>query len=100
MKLGLAPYFIGKTLSLKYLQNIFSSIGLTIVDITTIFHYPHPDMLVRGCESIVHRICGDRLNNFIRQVFTSLELLENRRTRFITGRYIALKAVKKMGNDS
>ena len=99
MKLGLAPYFIGRTFSLKQLHKILSSLDLTPVDSTAIFHYPHPDILIRGCESIIHRICGARLNNFMRRLFTSLERLEKRRTRFITGRYIALKAIKTVNGS-
>jgi hypothetical protein len=94
MKLGLSPYFIGRTLSLKQLRKIIGPLGMTVESSTTIFHYPHPDGFVRGIESIVHRICGDRLNNFMRKVFASLESLENRRTRFLTGRYLAVKAIK------
>jgi SAM-dependent methyltransferase len=95
MWLGLTPYFVGKTLSLNRLKSILESLNLTIEDSTTIFHYPHPDIIIRGCESFIHRICGDRLNNVIRWVFTTLERLENRKTKFITGRYIAVKAVKQ-----
>jgi SAM-dependent methyltransferase len=94
MWLGLTPYFIGKTLSLNRLRNILESLGLGIEDSTAIFHYPHPDILVRRCETLIHKICGDKLDNFMRWVFALLENLENRRTKFITGRYIALKATK------
>ena len=95
MKLGLAPYFIGRTLSLKQLQNIFNRLYLNIEDRTAIFHYPHPDILIRGLESVIHRICGDRLNNFMRSLLILLESLEKRRISYITGRYIAVKAIKQ-----
>lgn len=47
MKLGLAPYFIGRTLSLSRLRRALKEIGLTVEANTAILHYPHPDGLVR-----------------------------------------------------
>jgi SAM-dependent methyltransferase len=95
MWLGLTPYFVGRTLSLKKLKRVLGSLNLDVEDSTAIFHYPHPDMAVRGLESLIHRICGDRLNNVMRWIFASLERLEKRRTKYLTGRYIALRAIKQ-----
>ncbi len=95
MRLGLAPYFIGKTLSLDQSKSIIESLGLALEDSTAIFHCPHPDGLIRGLESITHIIFGDKLNSIMKGIFSELESLENTKIKLITGRYLALKAIKR-----
>lgn len=94
MRLGLAPYFIGRTLSLASLHRALRKIGFSVEESTAIFHYPHPDCLVRLIESLVHRLGRGKLDNAIRKVLDLSDRLETKRTRYQTGRYIAVKAVK------
>jgi len=95
MRLGLSPYFIGRTLSLKKLRQNLEEIGFDVADCTAIFHYPHPDGLVRGLERSLRKLSRGRLDNAIRKALALLDKLEGKRTRYLTGRYIAVKAVKR-----
>ena len=95
MKLGLAPYFIGKTLSISQLKRTLERIGLHVEETTALFHYPHPDTLVRWLEHTLRKISAKKLDNAIRKTLTRLDRLEQRRTKYLTGRYIAVKAVKR-----
>jgi SAM-dependent methyltransferase len=95
MKLGLSPYFIGRTLSLTKLRRILGGIGLSVEESTAILHYPHPDGLVRWLEHFLRRLSRGRLDNAIRKGLALLERLEGKRTRYLTGRYLAVKAVKR-----
>ena len=95
MRLGLSPYFIGRTLSLKKLTQNLEEIGFDVADCTAIFHYPHPDGLVRGLERSLRKLSRGRLDNAIRKALALLDKLEGKRTRYLTGRYIAVKAVKR-----
>ena len=95
MKLGLAPYFIGRTLSRTKLQNTLDEIGLDVEEMTTIFHYPHPDGLVRWLERSIRKLGGGKFDNAIRGGLALLDRLETKRTKYLTGRYIAIKAVKR-----
>jgi SAM-dependent methyltransferase len=94
MKLGLAPYFIGKTLSLKELVYALSESGFAIKETTAIFHYPHPDVLTRGLETFLSWIGKGKLDSTIKKSLVLLDRLEHKKTRYLTGRYIAVKAVK------
>jgi SAM-dependent methyltransferase len=94
MRLGLSPYFIGRTLSLVKLRQALEELGLKVTESTAIFHYPHPDRLVRGLERFLRRLGGGRFDNAIRKCLHSLDQLEKKPTRYLTGRYIAVKAVK------
>jgi len=95
MRLRLSPYFIGKTLSLARLRNVMEEIGLSVEASTAIFHYPHPDGLVRWLELSLRRVSKGKLDNTIRKTLASLEQLEGRKAKHLTGRYLAVKAVKR-----
>ena len=95
MRLGLAPYFIGKTLSHSRLRGTLEDLGFSVDEITAIFHCPHPDAMVRWCETLLRRLSCGRLDGAIRRALVLLEKLGSVRTRYLTGRYIAVKAVKQ-----
>jgi len=95
MRLHLSPYFIGRTLSFARLRNILEEIGLTVEERIAILHYPHPDGLVRWLESSLRRVSKGRLDNTIRKTLAYSNRLEGKRTRYLTGRYLAVKAVKE-----
>lgn len=95
MRLGLAPYFIGRTLSLSKLRNTLEEIGFNVEESTAIFHYPHPDRLVRWLEHSLRKLSRGRLDNAITKGLFSLDRLEGKGTRYFTGRYIAVRAVKR-----
>ena len=95
MRLKLAPYFIGKTLSHTRLGHTIEEIGLAVEESTVIFHYPHPDILVRWLESTLRKLGKGKFDNAIRKSLTLLDRLEGSRTKYLTGRYIAVKAVKQ-----
>ena len=95
MWLGLSPYFIGKTLSRAKLKHTLENIGLIVEESTAIFHYPHPDGLVRLIEICLRKISRGKLDSVIKKGLVFLNRLEKKRTRYLTGRYIAVKAVKR-----
>ncbi len=95
MRLGLAPYFIGKTLSPTELRRTLEETGFAVEESTAIFHCPHPDILVRWLEGTLHKLGRGKFDNAIRKGLASLESLGEKRTKFLTGRYIAVKAVKR-----
>jgi len=95
MKLGLAPYFIGRTLSLSHLRRSLTEIGLVVEENTAILHYPHPDGLVRWLERSLRSLSRGKLDNTIRKGLACLNRLEGSKIKYLTGRYVAIKAVKR-----
>ncbi len=94
MKLGLSPYLIGRTLSLPRLRRTLAEIGLDVEENTAILHYPHPDGLVRWLERSLRKLSRGRLDNAIRKGLACLNRLEGSKIKYLTGRYVAIKAVK------
>jgi SAM-dependent methyltransferase len=95
MKLGLSPYFIGRTMSRDRIAAVLNEDGIDVKESTAILHYPHPDGLVRWLEHCLHTLGRGRLDNTMLRAFAGLEKLEGKRTRYLTGRYLAIKAVKR-----
>ncbi len=94
MKLGVTPYHVGRTMSRAKIRSVLESAGMRVERETAIFHYPHPDGIVRLSEKCLRQLSGRRLDGFISNSLKRLDGLETKRTRFLTGRYLALKAIK------
>lgn len=94
MLMGLSPYFIGRTLSLRRIKQVLAKSGIAVLESTAILHYPHPDGWVRWLEKNLHILSRGRLDGWILNIFERMERLEQSRARFLTGRYLAVKAVK------
>ncbi|UCH51621.1 MAG: methyltransferase domain-containing protein [Chloroflexota bacterium] len=95
MWLKLSPYFIGRTLALSKLKHVLEEIGLNVEESTAILHYPHPDGLVRWLEHSLRKLGRGKFDNAISRTLACLEGMEKRRIKYLTGRYIAVKAVKR-----
>ncbi len=91
MRLRLAPYYVGVTVSARRLDEVLGLLGLTVVHRTAILHYPHPDGAVRLCERCARTL---RLGGLAARVFSAAEQLRGTRIRYLTGRYLAVDAVK------
>ncbi len=94
MRLGLAPYYVGATLSRRQLATAFGEFGLRMERETAILHYPHPDGLVRGMETLMRRLGRGHLDRLVEHAFHLSERLQNSRMRYRTGRYLAVSGVK------
>jgi len=90
--LGLAPYFTGKTYSIRELKHVLESIGFRVEDATAIIHSPR--FLTVRIVRLLHRLNAKRFDPVIRKGLTFLDKLEQRRTKYLTGLYVAVKAVK------
>ena len=93
IRLGLAPFFIGKTYSIKELQSVLKAIGFRVEETTAIVHQPM--FFLKRIIRLLHRISPGRFDPTIKKLLVSLDTLEKRRTRYLTGIYIAAKAVKE-----
>jgi SAM-dependent methyltransferase len=92
IQLGLAPFFIGKTYSMKGLKQALEKTGLCVKDSTTIMH--NPRFFTKMAVAIIRHLGGDWGSRQIRNLLDFFDSLEKRRTRFLTAQFIAVKAVK------
>ena len=89
------PFFLGHTLSLWQLTGTLDRIGYRVTDRTAILHglENHSSALMQAAR----RLGGWPLHRAIRRIFAILERLEATPMRFLTGAFIAVRAIKPNG---
>ena len=90
--LGLAPFFIGKTYSIRELKQALAKTGLCVKDNTAIIH--NPRLVTKIIIALLRRIAPTRSTLWIRRLLNLLDSLENRKIKYLTAQFIAAKAVK------
>ncbi len=90
--LGLAPFFIGKAYSVRELRRIVEGVGFRIEDATAIIHRPWFSSIL--IARLLRRLDNRRFDPKIRKALAFSDSLEKRKTKYLTGLYIAVKAVK------
>jgi SAM-dependent methyltransferase len=89
-KMGIVPYYVGKTLGHEDLNSRLKSMGLSVSDVTAVAHAPRAPAIwaVKLSEFVGWK------TDWIQRALNAFETLENLPTRFFTGYYVALRAVK------
>jgi SAM-dependent methyltransferase len=92
-KLKLSWFYIGETLTMSQLINEVSAAGMQVTDHTAILHNPRffAKVIVRACR----KLSRNKMDGRLRKWLASMDQQENRRTKYLTGQFIALKALKK-----
>lgn len=92
--LGLAPFFIGRTYTIKELKQALDRVGLYVINSTAIIH--NPRFFTKKVINFLRKVETTRFNYWIRRGLVFLDSLENRKTRYLTAQFIAAKAVKPL----
>jgi ubiquinone/menaquinone biosynthesis C-methylase UbiE len=92
MLLGLAPFFIGKTYSIKELESVLKGVGFRVEAATAIIHQPM--FFLKLFVRCLHGLSAGRFDPLIKKLLASQDNLEKKRTKYLTGLYVAVKAVK------
>jgi SAM-dependent methyltransferase len=90
--LGLAPYFIGRTYSMKELKQALENTGLCVQAQRALVH--NPRFFTKAIVAMIRRQRGAKGSAQIRKMLKFLDSLEKRKTRFLTAQFIAARAVK------
>jgi len=90
--LGLAPCFQGKTYSIEELKPVLQDLGFSVEDTTAIIHQPM--FFLKMTVRVLHKLSAKKFDPLIKKILVLLDTLEKRRTKYLTGLYIAVKAVK------
>lgn len=93
ISLGLAPYYSGKTYSVRRLKRTLVENGFDVKDATAVIH--NPRLITRGIVGFLHRLDAGRFDPWIEKGLAFLDTLEDKRTKYLTGLYVAVKAVKR-----
>jgi len=91
--LGVIPFYMGATLSRPALVRVLESVGFRVCESTAIAHAPRIFAIRVG--RILDRRGGKRVSGWFRKLLRLFERLEGLPTRYVTGCYVAVKAVKR-----
>ncbi len=92
IRFGLSSIFLGKTYSIKELKQALTIVGLNVVDSTAIIH--NPRFITWTGIKAIRKAVPHRFDPWIRRRLIFLDELERRNTKFLTGQFIAVKALK------
>ena len=91
---GLVPYPIGKTQGPTRIHRLVEEAGFDVEDCTAIMHAPR--ILAVPVLGILARLTRGVLPTFVSRALLGFERLRSVPTRFITGHFIAIRAVKPL----
>jgi SAM-dependent methyltransferase len=91
-RLGVIPYYMGVTCSRPQLIRALESEGFRVDDSTAIVHGPRIVAIHAG--RLLDRIGRERSKASFLRLLRALEGLERLPTKYVTGHYVAVKAVK------
>lgn len=91
--LGVIPFYMGATLSRPALVRVLESTGFRVRESTAIAHAPRIFAIRVG--RILDRRGSKAMGAWFRKLLRLFERLEGLPTRYVTGHYVAVKAVKR-----
>lgn len=90
---GIIPFYMGVTVPQHELIRILESNGFSVHDSTYIDHSPR--ILVIWIGHILEKLANERINVWFLRFIGIFERLEKLPIRFLTGYFVAVKAIKK-----
>jgi SAM-dependent methyltransferase len=92
-KLGIVPYYVGISLRPKQLKNLLEKTGFEVIEIDATLHCLRV-LAVSASDWIEKRFGPEGQGRFLR-LLLAFESLSHWPTRFVTGNFTAVKAIKK-----
>jgi hypothetical protein len=92
-RLGLVPYFLGRSYSVSQLRAELAAADLNTVETTAILH--NPRLVATAGVAIANRVGWQPLIRFVHRALIAAQRLEHTRWRYRTGSFIAARARRK-----
>ncbi len=90
--LGRSPYFIGKSYGRRQLERALQEAGLEVTATSAIMH--NPRFIAKAGLRLLRRLRPPGFERVARNHLRALDSLEKPRTRYLTGQFVAARAVK------
>lgn len=92
-RLGIVPYFIGKSYSPFRLKRALKELNFSVVEITAFWHFPR--IFLNVLAAFVAKYFSGRLNKFFLDKILIFEYLSKLSTKYFTGQFVAARAIKR-----
>jgi SAM-dependent methyltransferase len=91
-RMGLVPYFLGRSYTAAELRSALEAAGLEVREVTAILH--NPRLCATGAVAVANWLGWSPLIGLVHRALTAAQRLERTRLRFRTGSFVAACAVK------
>lgn len=95
-RLGLVPYYVGASLTPRELRHILQEVGFEVLEVQAVMHCPR--IFAVAIARILSKYAGTKTQQIFLGILLSFEGLSVLPTRFLTGNFVAVKAMKKTGS--
>jgi SAM-dependent methyltransferase len=92
-RLKIVPYFVGTTLGPNRLRDHLECLGLMVMDVSAVMHFPR--ILAMAMSRVLEGHSGLKVQEGFLNLLMSFERLSRWPTRFLTGYFVAVRAIKK-----
>jgi SAM-dependent methyltransferase len=92
-RLGIVPYYVGPTLGPSALRRYVEKAGLEVLEVTAFMHCPR--VLAVAASRLLERYAGREKQQRFLNSLSRWERLAKWPSRFLTGHFVAIKAVKR-----
>lgn len=92
-RLGIVPYYVGVTYGPRSLPRVLQKIGFEVVETSAVMHCPR--VLAVPVSRLLERYTGQKTHRRFLHFLLAFERLSRWPTRFFTGHFVAVRAVKR-----
>jgi len=92
-RLRIVPYYVGATLGPSRLRDHLEHLGFRVIEICTVMHFPR--ILAMAMSRVLEGHSGLKIQEGFLNLLMSFERLSRWPTRFLTGYFVAVRAIKK-----
>ena len=92
-RLGMVPFFLGRSYTVKELRRELDAAGFAVVETTALVH--HPRLLAVGAVALAKRVGWPLLTRLVRSVFVSMQGLQDSRAQYLSGCFVAALATPR-----
>lgn len=92
-RFSIVPYFTGVTFSAHHLKRELEKLGFSVSETTAFWHFPR--ILIVAIITIIDRFFSNRTRLMFLKIIFSFESLSKLPSKFLTGQFVAAKAIKR-----
>ena len=92
-RLGIVPYYVGATCGPKGLKRMLAQTGFEVLEMSAVLH--HPSVIAVAAARALQRRAAPATRQRFLALLGAFERLGDWPTRFLTGHYVAVKALRR-----
>jgi Methylase involved in ubiquinone/menaquinone biosynthesis len=92
-RLGIVPYYVGASFGPRRLRSVLRQLNFEVIEVSSLIHSPR--VIAVPLAGIIEKHCTAKIQRGFLRLLSAFEMLSRLPTRFITGHFIAARAIKR-----